>query len=397
MERALSVCDSLLMESCMNIRAVINEQRLVETFIRYVSIDSPPLQEELIGAELAQTLTELGCVVEIARYEGSFNIIARKSGSDPALPWLLLGAHMDTVESTAGIAYCIENGVIRSIGDTILGADDKSAIAQIIEALRVLDEQKLPHANLEILFTSAEERGLIGVRNLDISLLRSAHGIILDVSGPPGAVVVAAPTREMFSITVQGRAAHAGIEPEAGINAIRVAAEIVAALPNGRIDERTTLNISEIRGGSATNIVPEQACLHGEFRAHEQEQCEAIRAMLHDIPSRIAAHAGAGVAIAIEREYEAFAIAPDEPFLQFAEEVIGACGLQPKHLVTGGGSDGNILNRSGLCCLNLSNGMSAIHSHQEHIAVTDLVTGAEMLVYAACRFPAFAAGRKGAV
>lgn len=375
----------------MNIRRHVNEQRLVDTFLRYILIDSPPLQEELIGAELVRTLAEVGCIVEMVRYDGSFNIIARKAGTDSLAPWLLFGAHMDTVESTAGIAYAIEDGVIRSTGATILGADNKSAVAQIIEALRVLDEQKLPHANLEILFTSSEERGLIGARNLDRSLLRSIYGILLDVSGSPGAVVVAAPTREMFSIQVKGRAAHAGIEPEAGINAIRVAAEIVAALPIGRIDDRTTMNISQITGGSASNIVPEQTCLHGEFRAHDQEQCEAIRRMLHFIPSEVALRSGASVEVRIEREYEAFAIASDNPFLLFGEEVLDACGLEAKRLVTGGGSDGNVLNRNGMCCLNFSNGMRKIHSREEYIPVQELVTGCEILLHAATRFPAFAA------
>lgn len=374
----------------MNIRAGINEQRLVETFLRYISIDSPPLQEEHFGAELTKTLGELGCVVEVLRFDGSFNIIAHKPGAFADTPWLLLGAHMDTVESTAGIACAIDDGIIKSTGTTILGADNKSAVAQIIEALRVLDEQKLPHANLEILFTASEERGLIGVRNLDCSLLRSAHGIILDVSGPPGAVVVAAPTREMFSIQVNGRAAHAGIEPEAGINAVRVAAEIVAALPNGRIDARTTLNVSEIRGGAASNIVPALASLQGEFRAHDPEQCAALRRVLHDIPASVATRSGASVAIEIEREYEGFLIAADEPFLRFGEDVLAACGLEARRLVTGGGSDGNILNRSGICCLNFSNGMSKIHSHEENIAINDLVTGSEILLHAALRFPAFA-------
>lgn len=374
----------------MDIRSMINRQRLIDTFTQLISIDSPSFQEDLVGAELVKMLTDLGCSVEIARYGESFNIIARKNGHDALQPWLLLGAHMDTVESTGGIAYAIEDGIIRSVGSTILGADDKSAVAQILEALRVLDEQNLRHANLELLFTSAEERGLIGVRSLDRGLLRSTHGIILDVSGSPGAVVVAAPTREMFSIAVRGRAAHAGIEPEAGINAVRVAAEVVAALPNGRIDERTTMNISEISGSSATNIVPEHACLHGEFRAHEEKQCEELRRMIHDIASRIAERSGAEVTVEIEREYEAFAIDSDVPFLQFAEEVIRACGLEPKRLVTGGGSDGNILNRNGICCLNFSNGMQAIHSRQEHIAVDDLVTGCEILLRAACGFPAFA-------
>jgi tripeptide aminopeptidase len=374
----------------MTRRTLINEHRLVETFLRYIAIDSTPMQEEQFGSILAQDLAELGCTVDMVSFGQSFNMIARLEGSGAEMPWLLMGAHMDTVESTASITYVIEDGVIKTNGSTILGADNKSAIAQIIEAIRVIREQDLPHAALELLFTASEERGLLGARNLNCSLLKSRYGILLDVSGPPGSLVVAAPTREMFVLTVKGRAAHAGIEPEAGINAVLVAAEIAVSLPSGRLDERTTMNISEIRGGSVSNIVPEQAAIYGEYRAHDASQCEAIRRLLHETPLSVALRTGATVTTDITREYEGFALAADEPFLLFGESILHACGLRPKRIVTGGGSDGNILNQQGICCLNFSNGMSKIHSHEEYISIADLVTGCELLLHAAEQFPAFA-------
>ncbi|HSW61756.1 MAG TPA: M20/M25/M40 family metallo-hydrolase [Dissulfurispiraceae bacterium] len=370
----------------MNIRQMINEQRLVETFIRLAGLNSPSLEEEEIGRELVHMLHVRGARVEVQRFGQSFNVIARKSGTVAGDRPLLLGAHMDTVEPTAGIQCITAEGIIKTSGTTILGADNKSALAQILETLTVLEERGLPHPPLEIVFTSAEEKGLLGARNLAVPLLLSRHCIILDISGPPGLIVTAAPAREQFNITVRGRAAHAGIEPEKGINAVRIAAEIIAALPNGRLDGETTFNVSSVGGGSSSNIVPKEATIHGEFRTHSERRKAELSECIRMTARAAAERFGAGVAVQIETEYEAFRIDSNHPFLAFAESVLRECNLVPRRIVTGGGSDANILNRHGICCLNLSNGMRDIHTTDEHIAVTDLVTGAEMLIRAACSF-----------
>ena len=368
---------------------MIDEQRLVATFLRLARLNSPAFQEEEVGRELADILPELDCTVEVQRYGQSFNIIARRPGTvDHALP-LLLCAHMDTAEPTPDIQSVVVDGIIRTSGSTILGADNKSAIAQILATLAVLKEQRLAHAPLEIVFTSAEEKGLIGARNLRMTALRSKHGIVLDISGPPGRIVVAAPARQQFAITVHGRGAHAGIEPEKGVNAVRIAAEIIAELPDGRLDEETTFNVSMLGGGSASNIVPKEATIHGEFRTHSPERMAELTERIQMTARAAAERFGAGVEVQIETEYDAFRIDHTQPFLAFAVRVLSESGLTPETVITGGGSDANILNRRGICCLNLSNGMRDIHTTDEHISVEDLVTGAEMLIRAACAFSSF--------
>ncbi len=373
----------------MEIRPMIHAQRLVDAFLRLARLNSPALQEEEIGRELAGILPELGCAVEVQRYGQSFNIIAHRPGTAGNAPPLLLCAHMDTVEPTPDIQFIVADGIIRTSGSTILGADNKSAIAQILEALAVLKEQRLAHAPLEIVFTSAEEKGLLGARNLHMPDLRSRHGIVLDVSGPPGRIVIAAPARQQFAVTVHGRAAHAGIEPEKGVNAVRIAAEIIAELPDGRLDEETTFNVSMLMGGSASNIVPKEAIIHGEFRTHSRARIAELTERIQVTARAAAERSGAGVEVRIETEYEAFRIADQQPFLAFAARVLGECGLTPETVTSGGGSDANILNRHGICCLNLSNGMRDIHTTDEHISTEDLVTGAEILIRAACAFPMY--------
>ncbi|KAF0184135.1 MAG: peptidase T-like protein [Nitrospirae bacterium] len=368
---------------------MINEQRLVETFIRLAGLNSPSLQEEEVGRELADMLRTLGTHAEVQHYGQSFNVIARKSGTVAGGSPLLFGAHMDTVEPTVGIQCIIAEGIIKTSGSTILGADNKSAVAQILEMLAVFEENELPHPPLEIVFTSAEEKGLLGARNLAVPLLRSRHGIILDISGPPGLIVTAAPAREQFDITVRGRAAHAGIEPEKGINAVRIAAEIIAVLPNGRLDGETTFNVSALGGGSSSNIVPKEAIIHGEFRTHSERRKAELTECIRMTARAAAERFGTAVAVQIETEYEAFRIDSNHPFLAFAESVLRECALVPQRIVTGGGSDANILNRHGICCLNLSSGMHDIHTTDEHIAVADLVTGAEILIRSACSFPSY--------
>jgi tripeptide aminopeptidase len=296
---------------------------------------------------------------------------------------------MDTVEPTAGLQCTITEGIIKSSGTTILGADNKSAVSQILEALAVLREQGLPHPPIEIVFTSAEEKGLIGARNLKVSSLRSRHGIILDISGPPGRIVTAAPAREQFDITIRGRAAHAGIEPEKGVNAVRVAAEIIAQLPNGRLDEETTFNVSALDGGSASNIVPKEARIHGEFRTHSAERRSELAERIRSTAESAALPAGAIAEVVMETEYESFRIDRNDRFLAFAARMLSETGLAPELIVTGGGSDANVLNLNGICCLNLSNGMQDIHTTDEHISIADLVTGAEILIRTAVSFVSY--------
>lgn len=370
----------------------INRWRLADTFIDLIKINAPSFQESLIGEKLSRELERAGCVVEKEEYEGSFNLVARKKGNVPgALPLLVCG-HMDTIEPTDGIEFRVDNEMIRTTGKTVLGADNKSALAQILEALTVIRERNLPHGDIEIVFTSAEEKGLVGSKNLDFSCLRSRHALVLDASGEMGSLIVAAPTHLTYEIRVAGRSAHAGIEPEEGINAIRVASLIIAAVPDGRITDNTTANIGKIRGGTATNVVPGEVVLHGELRSRSAPELDKIRREIFDSAVSIASAHGAEATISLSEEYRSFTIPEGDQFLQFLCGVFRKCGREPLLVPTGGGSDANIFNERGIKTVNMANGMRKVHSTAEHIHLRDLHEGCRLLLQAMKDFRDFEEG-----
>jgi tripeptide aminopeptidase len=381
----------------------INRKRLLATFLDLININSPSFDETHLGGHLTEVFRCLGCRVTRQRFDitfpgpflgkekrvRSFNLIARKKGSLKNIPPLLLSSHMDTIEPTAGIRYEIRNDIIRSTGNTVLGADDKSAIAQIIEALTVLQERRIGHGDIEVVISSAEERGLCGAKNLDLRMIRSRHALVLDSGGPVGKIVVAAPTQITYEMRITGRPAHAGIEPEKGISAIRVASEIIASVPDGRINAVTTANIGVIRGGTATNVVPREVVINGEVRSHNPATLRVIKNAIFDKAKDIAKKRDAKVTINAQDEYQAFSISPREPFLMYMDKVIKAAGMRPEHIVTGGGSDANIFNRHGIVTLNLSTGMQKVHSHDEFIHIDDLVNGSLVVAVAIRDFTEF--------
>lgn len=370
----------------MNISAYISKERVVKTFEELINTNSPSFKEQEIGNLLAKKLEALGCRVEFQEYDRSFNLIAHKKGTNPDIPPLMLSGHMDTVEPTEGITYIIEDGVIRSTGNTVLGADDKSALAQILEALTVINERNLPHGDLEIVFTSSEENGLFGAKNLDLSKIRSKHAIVLDSSGNVGKLVIAAPTHYTYEMRITGRPAHAGIEPEKGISAIRVAARIISEVPDGRIDAETTANIGLIKGGMATNVVPKEVIIKGEFRSHNRQTLEDTRKAVFQIAERIAGEMGASIEITGQEEYQAFRIDQGEPFLNFLDGIYRECGMEPVFTVTGGGSDANVFNQRGITAINLSSGMQKVHSTEEFIEIKDLYQGSLVVLKAIIEF-----------
>jgi len=382
---------------------IINRKRLVSTFIDLITINSPSVEEDLLGTHLEERFRCLGVKITRQRYDltspkpllgkerrkRSFNLIARKKGLSKNVKSLMLSGHMDTIEPTEGIKYTLKNGTIRSIGNTVLGADDKSAIAQILEAITVLQERNIPHGDIEVVITSAEERGLFGAKHLDHRKIKSRHALVLDSGGPVGKIVVAAPTHVTYEMRVTGKPAHAGIEPEKGISAIRVASEIIAAVPDGRIDAVTTANIGMISGGTATNVVPREVVIKGEVRSHAPATLRAISKAIFDAAKGIARKRDAKVHIQAHEEYQAFRISENEPFLAYMDAIFLKAGIKPEHTVTGGGSDANIFNQHGIVTLNLSTGMQNVHSHDEFIHIDDLVNGSLVLAHAIRDFAAF--------
>ncbi len=361
---------------------IINRKRLISTFVDLISINSPSFSEDRIGDYLVAQLRQRGFRVLRQKYDRSFNIIASRKGRlKNALP-LMLSAHMDTIEPTEGINYAISSKMIRSTGETVLGADDKSAIAQILEAITALDERDIAHGDIEVVITSAEERGLCGAKNLAFGRVRSRHALVLDSGGRVGKIVIAAPSHVTYEMHILGRAAHAGIEPEKGVNAITVAAEIIANVPDGRIDQETTANIGMIRGGTATNVVSREVMIQGEVRSHTPATLDRVKNAIFDTGKSIARKRKAKVRVKEQKEYESFRIHEKEPFLIFMDSVLRRCGINPVHVSSGGGSDANIFNRDGILTLNLSTGMQKVHSHEECISIDDLCTGSLVVLQA---------------
>ncbi|HYQ48299.1 MAG TPA: M20/M25/M40 family metallo-hydrolase [Thermodesulfovibrionales bacterium] len=371
----------------------INRKRLVNTFLDMIRINSPSFREGPVGDYLEARLRPLGFRVTRQKYDRSFNVIASRKGSIGYAQPLILSAHMDTIEPTEGIRYRVTDKMIRSVGDTVLGADDKSAIAQIIEAVTVATEQDIPHGDIEIVITSAEEKGLHGAKNLDYRKIKGRHALVIDSGGRVGRIVIAAPTHVTYEMRVTGRPAHAGIEPEKGINAIRVAAEIIAAAPDGRIDRETTANIGVISGGTATNVVPREVVVRGEVRGHDARVVKRIKDDIFRQARAIAAKRKARVRIAEDQEYRSFKIDAGDPFLGFVKNVFVTCGISPELVITGGGSDANIFNAQGIRAINISNGMQNVHSHEEFIEIEDLEQGCRIALSAIEHFAAGLSGK----
>ena len=355
---------------------MIDRQRLLDTFLDLVRIDSPSGHEAAIAAHLVARLRALDMHVAT---DAAGNVLARW---EAAGSYTLLSAHMDTVAPGIGIRPTVVDGVVHSDGTTILGSDDKSGIAAILEVLTAIHERggRLP---VEVVLTVREETGLEGAKAVDVGALRARQGLVLDAGGPLHDLVSGAPSSDKFDAVVHGQAAHAGSNPQDGVNAIRVAAEAIAAMPLGRIDEETTSNVGTIHGGAAVNVVPDRVELRGEARSHDTAKLDRqIAAMRQALEDAVARHPGARIELDIRRSYEAYQLSPDLPIVRRVAAALEALGdPAPAFHRTGGGSDANIFNAQGIACLPISTGMQAVHTNQERVAVADMVRCAELVAH----------------
>jgi tripeptide aminopeptidase len=353
-----------------------NGSRLLDTFLQAVRVDSPSGEEATFARWCAERLSALGCDVRIdgtATMTGSDtgNVIAELAGI-AAGSTVVLSAHLDTVEPGRGIEPVVEDGVVRSAGDTILGSDDKAGVAAILETLSVLHESGRPHARVRVLLTTCEEVGLRGARAIDARDCEGDVCLVLDAAGDVGGIVTGAPTHYTFSATFLGVAAHAGVEPEKGRSAILMAAHAVSAMPLGRLDATTTANVGEITGGGATNVVPATCSLRGECRALDANRAEEVRGAMDAALKAAALEGGGTVTVAWAKEYDGYLFAADDPALAIVFGGVRAAGFEPRPFVTGGGSDANMLSVKGLPAVALSCGMTDVHGTGETIAVSDM-------------------------
>jgi tripeptide aminopeptidase len=351
---------------------MINETRLLDTFLELVSIDSPSGEEETVSRHLEQVLGDLGLEVE---RDAMHNVVGRLPGQGETV---LLAAHMDTVTPGSGVKPLVRDGVVYSDGTTVLGADDKSGVAVILEVLHTLLEQELPHHPLEVVLTVQEETGLVGARGLEKSRLSAKVGISFDAGHEPGTIVVAAPSHNLLTAVVQGKAAHAGTQPEKGINALLVAATALTEMPLGRIDQETTANFGQIQGGRARNIVPDRVEMLGEARSHDRDKLAAQTGRMVTALREAAKRHGATVDVEVSRAYDGYRFSEDDRVVRLLMQACRARGVEPSLVPSGGGSDANVYNDHGIEVANLSTGMYGEHSTDEHIAVADMVACAEI-------------------
>ena len=298
------------------------------------------------------------------------NLLARVRGRSERS--VLLCAHLDTVEPTGPITPVVVDGGWENEHDTILGADNKAAVAVVLEVARRCAIEGSP-VGLDLLFTVSEEDALAGAKAFDVSRLRSDFGYVFDHATPIGEVVVASPTYYRLQADFHGRAAHAGIRPEDGRNAILAAAHAVERMPHGRIDDRTTANVGSIRGGvGSTNVVAERCRLLAEARSLDGERVEDVVARMVDAVHDGAAHAECDVDVILEKLFTGYRQKPSAPAVLAAEAALRECGYEPTRIATGGGSDANVFEAAGLSCVNLANGTERNHEPTERVAVAAL-------------------------
>ena len=372
---------------------MINEERIKNLLLELVQIDSVSREERDVAQRVKQICEELGAEVEIdgagEKVGGNTgNVIARFPGTIPGAPAIMMSAHMDTVVPGKGVKPQVEGDIIRSDGTTVLGGDDKSGIAVIIEAIRCLQEQNIPHAPIDAVFSICEEVGLLGAKHVDVSRLRARYGIVFD-SDDPGFLFTKGPSANHFEFHIHGLESHAGVAPEQGISAIRIAAEAINNMKLGRIDEETTANIGVIRGGEATNIITNHVLLRGEARSRDDKKLEEqTRHIIKCLEDAAAKHevtvdgvtTRGRVESHVTREYFAMDVPDDSRVVKLVKGAAARMGLDVKTLASGGGCDANIFNKKGIECANLGTGMRAIHTVKEWLDVKDMYASARMTV-----------------
>ena len=350
---------------------------LLDLFLELAATPSPPGEERAVADVVGRYLTDLGvewdeddCGPAIGSTAG--NLYCRlPGGSDGGVP-VFLCAHLDTVPPDGPLEPVVEDGVVRNAGGTILGADNKSAVAVMLESARRIVAEQRPHAGVELLFTSKEEVGLLGASAFDHERLDARVGYVFDQAAPIGGIILGAPSARRIDVRFHGRAAHAGMAPEEGRSAIAAAARAIADLRLGRLDDETTANVGTIEGGTARNIVPEWCSFVAEARSRDDTKLgELVQEMLDTI-AFAASVSDCTVETEVHEQYRGYRFRPDDLAVRLAAAGLRRAGHEPSTGWSGGAADANAFNTRGLACVNLANGMAEIHTPDEHIRVDDL-------------------------
>ena len=350
---------------------------VVDLFLELAALPSPPGQERAVADAVTRYLQELGLRVEeddAGAKVGSTmgNLFCRvEPNGDGGTP-IFLCAHLDTVPPDGALEPVLEDGVIRNAGGTILGADNKSAVAAMLEGTRRVLAENRRHSGIELLFTPKEEVGLLGAAAFDHERMRARVGYVYDQAAPIGDVILGAPHSQALQIRFHGRAAHSGMYPEEGRSAIAAAARAIADLRLGRVDDETTANVGIIQGGTAGNIVPEWCTLDAEARSHDERKLADLVQEMVDAFSFAAGLEDCEVEAKVSKSYRGYRFKRDERVVRYAHAALERTGYTPNYGLSGGAADANVFNERGLACLNLANGMQDIHTPHERITVDDL-------------------------
>jgi tripeptide aminopeptidase len=345
-------------------------------FLELAAMPSPSGRERAVAERVAEATRALGLD---PRFDDSGeridsdagNLYARLEPTAPGLP-IFFCAHVDTVVPTAPIDPVVEDGIVRNAAGTILGADNKAAVAVMLEGVRRVVEEERPHAGIELVFTTREETGCQGAGAFDASVLDARCGFVYDHQAPIGEVVVAAPFQRTIDVVFRGRAAHAGFNPEDGRSAIQAASRAIADLELGRLDDRTTANVGRIEGGTARNVVPDRCEVVAEARSLDEGRLLEVVQTMVDAFAFAASVTDCDVETNLTELYRGYRLAAENPALAIAYSALERTGHTPRGVPVGGGADANVFNARGIPCVVLSNGMADIHSPDEHIAVADL-------------------------
>jgi tripeptide aminopeptidase len=340
----------------------------VDLFLELAALPTPSGEERAAADVVLRYLNDLG----LGPDEDDFgNVYARIEPTAEGAP-LFFCAHLDTVPPSGELRPVVEDGLIRNAGGTILGADNKAAIVQMLEGVRRVLVENVAHAGIEFLFTRQEEIGLYGAAAFDHTRLRAELGFVYDQEGPIGEIILGAPFAQGLEITFHGRAAHAGMAPEEGRSAIQAAAKAIADLRLGRVDEETTANVGLIRGGTAGNIVPDECTFVAEARSQSERRLGDLVQEMLDACAFAASETECELQIESRKSYRGYRFAKSDDVVQIAAEGLGQCGFDVRYGLSGGAADANVFNDRGLRCLNLTHGVHDFHSPNERIAVTDL-------------------------
>lgn len=374
-----------------------DEKRLVENFKELVSFDAESYHERAIADYLKARLEKLG--LEVTE-DDSAEILGRKTDEPDKAPAgnifallksnlpdaakhepLLFVGHTDTVHPGKGRKAIVhEDGRITSDGTTVLGADDESALAEILELITVIQEDQIPHPDLEFFFPAAEEPFAQGSRIFDYSKIKAKTAFTLDLAGEVGGAALAAPSIISFEITVHGKSAHAGFAPESGIHAIQIAARAIADIPEGHVDPETTVNIGLIEGGTARNIVPDRVTVSGEIRSLDNDKAKEQLETVQRTFETYAKEAGGSITSTYDICFSAYRISKEETAPKLWAAACRKAGVEPKFTETFGGSDNNHLAEHGIRGIVAACAYENAHTTKEYTWVDGMKKTTEILL-----------------